>query len=634
MKLSKQIRYPAVFGLFIAILMGITVIGLRCAGRLQFLELVVYDYYIQYHPRIRTPDPRILLVTISDTDIREYGWPIPDAKIAQLFEIILKYSPKVMGLDIYRDIPVPPPGNEELKAIFSDNQKIVTVTKVGDEKSPGVPPPYMVKADSFLVGANDIPIDPEGIVRRGLLFLDDGKTNYYSFPLLMAMLYLQADGIVPQPDASNPDFMRLGKTTFIPLKSNDGGYIGMDAGGYQFLLDFSGAWQSFQSFSISEVLSGKIEPEEFENKIVIIGSTAESLRDFFFIPFVRSGKFGQTIPGLEIHASIVSQLLRAALDGRKPMRFIGEMYEWGWIILWSAAGYLLGLSFSSFRLFLISNFCTGFIMLVLTFILFMEGFWLPVVPPSLAGLISAVMVMTYSSYQEKKQRIILMQIFSSHVSPKVAEAIWEQREQFVENGRPRSQKLTATVLFTDLKGFTSVSEGLDPETLMDWLNEYMAAMIKVIVAHGGVINKFIGDAIMVIFGVPVARNTEAEISKDALNAVKCAVAMGERLEKLNESWRAQGRPEIKMRVGICTGPLVVGCLGSIQRQEYTVIGDTVNTASRLESFDKNLDPENTCRILIGETTCQCLGDQCEITPLTSVSLKGKEQKVMVYQVNR
>lgn len=632
MKLIRRLRSPVIVGMLISIAVSIAVIGVRQVRGLQFLELVMYDYYLRFHPRIKTPEPRILIVTLSDTDIRNHGWPLSDAKLAETLDIILGHNPRVIGIDIYRDIPVPRPGNERLKAIFSDNQKIVTVTKVGDEKSPGVPPPYMVSDDSFLVGANDIPVDIEGIVRRGLLFLDDGQTNYYSFALLMTMLYLQHEGITPQADPLRPELMRLGKTTFIPLEPNDGGYIGLDAGGYQFLLDFSGAWLPFPSVSVSDILSGKISDEQIQNKIVIIGTTAESLRDFFFIPFIRSGKFGQTIAGVEVHASIVSQMLRAALEGQGPMGFISEMYEWLWILSASLSGCLLGLYASSFRRFALMSFSAAIFLTGITFFSFLKGIWLPLVPPAISGLMSAVLTTTYSSYQEKRQRAVLMQIFSSHVSEKVAEAIWEQRDQFVESGRPRPQKLTATVLFTDLKGFTSVSENLDPQYLMDWLNEYMAAMVQVVNVHDGVVNKFIGDAIMAIFGVPIIRTSEADITQDAINAVRCAVAMRAQLEELNENWRKQNRPTIKMRVGIYTGPLVVGSLGSKQRQEYTVLGDTVNTASRLESFDKNLDPESTCRILIGENTYQRVSEFFNAKPLTSVSLKGKDHKVMIYKI--
>ncbi len=556
-----------------------------------------------------------------------------------MLEILLDHKPRVIGLDIYRNIPVPP-GSEKLAELFSRTQNIVTVKKLGDEKSPGIDQPYMVK-DTSLVGSNDIVVDSEGIVRRGLLFLDDGKDYYYSFALLVASLYLKAEGIEPQPDPLNPEFMKLGKTAFIPLESDDGGYIGADSRGYQFLLDFSGAGTVFSSVSMSDILLSRSrdkypEPamlEKIQNKIVIIGSTAESLKDFFFIPFTRPGEPGQTIAGVEIHACIVSQLLCSALDGSGPLVFFREVYEWAWIMLWSMVGYLAGLYIRSFWRFVLSNF--GFIIILsgITSIAFKKGLWIPTVPPAIACLVTAVLVTIYLSYQEKIQKTILMQLFSSHVSKAVAETIWKQRKLFIKGGRLRPQKITATVLFTDLKGFTTVSENMEPQAIMEWLNEYMEAMVKVIMNHEGVVSKFIGDAVMALFGAPVARTDESEINRDAVNAVKCAIAMGKELERLNSIWTAQNRPAAKMRVGIFTGPLVVGSLGSAQRQEYTVIGDTVNVAARLESFDKTLDAENTCRILIGENTFHRLDhNQFHMKKLTGISLKGKVQSLNIYQV--
>ncbi len=225
-----------------------------------------------------------------------------------------------------------------------------------------------------------------------------------------------------------------------------------------------------------------------------------------------------------------------------------------------------------------------------------------------------------------------MQLFCSHVSKDVAESLWEQRDQFIKDGRPSPRKVTATVLFTDLRGFTSISEKLDAEVLMEWLNEYMGTMVKIVRDNNGTVNKFIGDSIMAVFGVPILRESEEEINQDAVNAVRCAIEMGKELGRLNAVWSEQRRPTTTMRIGIYTGPLVVGSLGSSQRQEYTVIGDTVNVASRLESFDKNFDAENICRILIGESTLQRLGDQFYTEKLTSVSLKGKDQKLTVYKV--
>jgi adenylate cyclase len=259
-----------------------------------------------------------------------------------------------------------------------------------------------------------------------------------------------------------------------------------------------------------------------------------------------------------------------------------------------------------------------------------------VVPAALSWLLAAAVVTTYMANQEKEQRALLMQLFSRHVSPEVAATVWQHREQFLERGRLRPQRLVASVLFTDLMGFTSVSEKMPPQELMEWLNEYMEAMVQRVIDHGGVINKYIGDAIMALFGVPLARTTETAIAQDAVHAVHCALAMSEELTRLNQRWQAQGLPTIGMRIGIFTGPVVAGSLGSAQRLEYTVVGDTVNTASRLESFDKDvLVPDAVsryCRILVGETTARYLSEQFQVQRVGEVSLKGKDEQVTIYHV--
>jgi adenylate cyclase len=252
-------------------------------------------------------------------------------------------------------------------------------------------------------------------------------------------------------------------------------------------------------------------------------------------------------------------------------------------------------------------------------------------------LISAAVVTAYMSNQEKRQRAVLMQLFSKYVpNHEVAEIIWQQRDQLLDGGRLRSQSLSATVLFTDLMGFTSVAEKRDPHAVMDWLNAYMEVMAQQVMNHGGVIDKYIGDSIMAIFGVPLPRTTEAEISQDAVNAVNCALAMERTLVELNGRWREQNLPTIGMRIGILTGPLVAGSLGSAHRLEYTVIGDTVNTASRLESFDKTVfAPDcsgSPCRIIIGEATLRRLGPQFDTQRIGEVNLRGKDETMTVYCV--
>jgi class 3 adenylate cyclase len=254
-------------------------------------------------------------------------------------------------------------------------------------------------------------------------------------------------------------------------------------------------------------------------------------------------------------------------------------------------------------------------------------------------LLKTVSSMTSTAIEqvrEKGEKQMVMQLFSKHVSPEVAEAVWNEREQFLEGGRPRSQKLLVTVLFTDLKGFSTLSEKTDPQALMDLLNTYMDTIAKCVMDHGGVVDDYFGDGMKANFGVPLPRTTEAEIRQDAVNAVNAALAMEKEMIRLNARMQEQGLPTLKMRVGIYTGHVVAGSLGSTERMKYTTVGDTVNTASRLESFDKDLMlphlETSPCRIIIGESTLRFLGDQFQTQRVGELSLKGKEEKITAHCV--
>jgi adenylate cyclase len=634
--LRRLLQSPLVAGIAASALVFLGIMALRRAGNLESLELAAYDWYVRLRPGASVSDSRIVLITITESDIRNQGrWPLPDASLAQVLKVLTQYQPRAIGLDIYRDIVVPP-GREELDAILTSNRHIITVMKLGEGGSEGIPPPPVLR-HTDQVGFSDVLVDRGGIVRRGLLFLDDGETAAYSFPLRLALLYLQAEGIRPQPDASNPQHIRLGHTTIRPFEMNDGGYVGTDARGYQFLLDFKGTPGLFRSFSLTTLLSAEINPQVINDKVVLIGVTAESVKDFFYTPYSRGRQTDQQMSGIELHAHIVDQLLRFALDGNSPVATASDRYEEAWILLWSVMGGAIGLWVRSPWRFSLSA-ASGLLLLGLAdYLAFANGWWMPLVPPAMAWLLSAAVVTAYMSNQEKRQRALLMHLFSKYVPNKeVAEIIWQQRAQLLDGGRLRSENLTATVLFTDLMGFTTVAETRDPQAVMDWLNAYMEAMAQQVIDHGGVIDKYIGDSIMALFGVPLARKTEAEISQDAVNAVNCALAMERTLKQLNSRWREQQLPTIGMRIGIFTGPLVAGSLGSVHRLEYTVIGDTVNIASRLEGFDKDLfTPDGTgslCRIIIGEATLHRLGHQFETQRIGEASLKGKNQKITVYSV--
>jgi adenylate cyclase len=630
----KWLRLPTVTSVMIGLAVSLAIVALRLGGFLQGTELAFYDWLIRLQPPAAGHDPRILLVTATEQDIRNQGrWPLTDATLAEVLERLSRAGPRAIGLDIYRDIPVPP-GHARLEKMLSTHPNIVVVSKIGPE-SKRIPPPRVL-SDTDQVGFNDLVVDPGGIVRRGLLYLDDEDRTLSSFALRLALLYLAPQGIAPRPDPDNPEYLRLGEVTLRPLGEYDGGYVRTDARGYQILLDFKNARAKLPSVSLTGLLAGEVDHREIRDKIVLIGVTAESVPDIFYTPYSAGIQTHDSMPGVEVHAQIVSQLLRAALEGNKPISSLTEAHEIIWIMEWGILGCLLGLWVRSpWRLAAVAATGLG-ILFVIGYAAFLNRWWLPVVPPALSWLASSALVTAYMSNQEKRQRAVLMQLFSRHVAPEVVQNIWQRRDEFLENSRPRPQELTATVLFTDLLGFTSVSEKLKPEALMDWLNEYMEAMAQPVMKYGGVIDKYIGDSIMAVFGIPLPRKSESEIAQDAQKAVMCALAMEQDLIRLNNQWRDRQLPTIGMRIGIFTGSLVAGSLGSAKRLEYTVLGDTVNVASRLESFDKTLFVPDfmtrPCRILVGGATANHLGGRFEIQEVGAVKLKGKEHEILIYRV--
>jgi adenylate cyclase len=239
------------------------------------------------------------------------------------------------------------------------------------------------------------------------------------------------------------------------------------------------------------------------------------------------------------------------------------------------------------------------------------------------------------SYRENRQRALLMNLFSKHVSPQVADAIWQQRDEIMESGRLKSQKLIATMMFVDLKGYTAVSEKMEPQELIQWLNSYLEIMTDRVIEHDGIINTYLGDGLMAGFGIPIPRSSGELIGLDAVNAIQCALALEQDTEKLNHQWEQNGMPAVQLRVGIHTGPLVAGSLGSSERMMYSTIGDTVNVASRLESFsldEAGFTAGTNCRILISDSTRSHVESRFVLEPVGEVALKGKESVISAFRV--
>jgi len=632
---------PSVAGLLIA---------LRLAGGLQLLELWAFDQFFRWRP-LEPTDPRIVIVGINEADLKKVGtWPVPDAVIAQLLEKLKQQQPKAIGLDIFRDIPVEP-GHQELVKVFESTPNLIGIEKVVEDDSGFViaPPPEL--SERGQVSAVDVITDAGDKIRRGMLYVEaeDGE-QVPGLGLKLALMYLETQGITPEPAATNPEFLQLGQAVFTPFESNDGSYVQADAGGYQILLNFRGPAQSFHTVSMSAVLEDRVPRDLVRDRIVLIGVTATSIKDFFHTPYSSEALIApsEQTPGVEVQANLTSQILSSALEGRPLIKIWSDPLEYLWIFLWSWNGAALSWTAQYGRQAMkrlprshsinlrewttaVIILLTGISLVSICYHSFLMGWWIPVVPPVLALVGSAVLITGYIANLERQDRQTVMDIFGRHVASEIADAIWHDRDQLLREGRLLGRKMTATVLFTDLKNFSSIAEHMDPEMLMSWLNEYMEAMARLVPVHGGIIDKFIGDSVMAVFGVPIPRTTSETISEDAQQAVRCALAMAAALESLNQKWKSQGRLTAAMRVGIATGMVIVGSLGSSQRQDYTTMGDSVNVASRLESYDKSMN-NSVCRILISEETYRYTQNKFPTQMIGSVLLKGREQPITIYQV--
>lgn len=610
------------FLLLVSLVVG-AVGGIKQLGGFEPLELRVYDLMM----RLRTDegtDPRLLVVAITEADIHIQKRSTPsDQVIAKALETLQQYQPTVIGLDLYRDVPQQP-GQAELQTQLR-SPRVIAITKLGDSETEEIPPPPNVPTER--IGFNDFPIDPDGVIRRGLLF----GGQYSSFALQLALSYLKTHDIQPAPSATNADNMQLKHATFVPLEVDSGGYQTNDAQGYQVLLNYRTRHSIARKVTLNQVLNNELQPEWVRDKVVLIGTTATSGQDLFYTPYSAGKTTDHLMPGVEVHAQVVSQIVSAALGERPLFWFMPTWGEWLW--LWAWAGIAGTVAWKIRHPLRLGISCLAvFVALVGTsFLLFIQSGWVPVVSPAIAGVGIIGAIVAYQAQQAQQQQQIVMTLLGQSTSKEIADALWNHRDRLLTSGKLPGQRLMATMLFTDIRNFSTVAESMSPETLLDWLNEYLGAMSQEIQCHQGIINKFTGDGLLAVFGVPVPRLTSEEVNQDAYHAVACALAMGNRLADLNQIWQQRGLPVVQMRVGISTGLVIVGSLGSKERMEYGVIGDSVNTASRLESCAKEAQ-NDLCRILISGETFKHVSSQFQVESWGLMAMKGKQNEVEVYRV--
>ncbi|NER53015.1 MAG: CHASE2 domain-containing protein [Symploca sp. SIO1A3] len=392
-----------------ALVASLTVTSLLLIGRqLGFpepLELSAYDKLLQLRPGL-PPDERLLIVEITEEDVQSLEeWPMTDKLMNQLLEQLEQYQPAVIGLDIFRDISVPP-GHKELSSQLKNSDRIIPICKISNAKEPGTPPPPSVPEER--VGFADLAIDPNGVVRRGLLFVNPTTgscTTTYSFSFQLARYYLEQKGIQPEiVEQDEEEYLKLGQVIFKPLLRNSGAYQKADTGGYQILLNYRSANSPGRNVTLTEVLNNQIDPSWVKDRIVLIGVSAPSLKDNFYTPYSFAQEKIERMPGVMIHGQVVSQILSIVLDEQPLFWFLPEWGEALWIWGWSFAGGFLVLVFRHPGKLVLAEGIAISLLLGTSVGLFFSSGWVPVVAPCVGLITAGTGVLAYSAYKTLQER--------------------------------------------------------------------------------------------------------------------------------------------------------------------------------------------------------------------------------------
>jgi adenylate cyclase len=377
----------------------------------------------------------------------------------------------------------------------------------------------------------------------------------------------------------------------------------------EMLVNYRGPGKTFRHVSAADFLEGTVPPEIFRDKLVLVGVTATALADIRVTPF--DGIF----PGVEIHANVIDNILRRDFILQPPWMVLMEVgvILVAVMVLGVVLHFARGLSGAVVAAALVAVYLVGSQWLFVSF-----GMPLGLVYPLLAiGLTYSVISVQHYVLEEGEKRKI-RDAFGLYLSPHLARLVSERPEMLALGGEKRE----LTVLFSDIRGFTTMSERLEPEALVELLNEYFGKMTDVIFSQDGTLDKYIGDAIMAVWGAPMPQ------SDHALRACQAALGMVSGLAALVADWRQRGLPPLDIGIGINTGPMVVGNMGSARRLSYTVIGDNVNLGSRLEGLNKMYGSH----IIAGEATVQAVRGALVVRELDLVRVKGKRLPVRIFEV--
>jgi len=577
-----------IFAAILAILGGIALIFLL----FYFKIFWHFDQQLQDKLFVREDiGENIVIVTIDDKSIQQFGqWPWNRELHAQMIEKLENSEAKAIGYDVtFSESGI---GDEKFIETLNNSQKLVfpmegTIKLRKDnipEFTKSLWPISQIKY-KFLVGHTVLITDQDGKVRKMPFYVQDTSNKVPPF----FMRILQQAGLYRDRQGINPYVYHFNEYQLFKIK-------------------FYGPKRTFDYYSFADVLADDFNIEIFKNKIILVGATAPNLHDEYMVPTSH----GLAIPGVEVQANLIESYLQDEF-----LRQVDNKIDY--LIHLTLLGLFTGLCvfFVRLRYAVLLFFIIIILYLILCAALFSSGYVLPILYPILLIIFIYIFGLIAKYFLETKEKKKIKAGFSQYVAREVVDEIMKDPKKLNLGGAEKK----ITILFSDIRSFTSLSERLGPKKLVALLNEYLSEMADLIIDNEGVIDKFIGDAIMAFWGAPL-NNKKQEIC-----AVRAALLMTEKLKNFNKKNKNENQPEISVGIGINTGRAIVGNIGSKKRFDYTAVGDDVNLASRLEGLTKFYKVS----IIVSESTAKAAQNEFVFRYLDQVAVKGKNEGVKIYQ---